>query len=414
MAATTCCCAGRRTGWSRCRGATPSLRSPIHFVPARGPPTLSRARHRRRRPPGHRNEDREHDTRAPAHRAAARRAPRATDGFGVRAIFTYRPLTDAAVHAAGSGAELARAGRADQRHRRRAAQDDRRHRRGLPVVHGISLRGIAPRRAGPGIARIPQDGQHGTLGARGRLRSKPCDGRTFRIAGLPEPGRHAPVLRQDSLEHGVPLVEARVGKQVSRAPLPVSVEGHDAAITRREERSMAPRSLRSVRAVAAIDATSGFVTDETITTTEIGGRRRMPVPQPLSACCTPEYSMTPRTGVSVGRRRVEITAGHTLAGGMPVVRTADQDWDGPKCRPTRIRLLPGDSQWQVDQRLCVRRVRQRRRREGHRRRHGRSHGRDRVGRRGQLPMRVTDPLVAVNALRLGRGQRTASRVHGSQ
>ena len=44
---------------------------------------------------------------------------------------------------------------------------------------------------------------------------------------------------------------------------------------------------------------------------------------------------------------VQITAGHTLPGGTPITRSADQSWDGLKCRPIRIRLLPGDSQWQV-------------------------------------------------------------------
>ena len=103
---------------------------------------------------------------------------------------------------------------------------------------------------------------------------------------------------------------------------------------------------RSVRTIAAIDVTSGLVTDETRTTTEMAGGANTGSSSSLRILNSD--LLNDAANWCLGRSQaVEVTASHTLPGGAPIVRTADQAWDGAKCRPTRVRLFPGDSQWQV-------------------------------------------------------------------
>src|SRR5207344_2933500 len=79
-----------------------------------------------------------------------------------------------------------------------------------------------------------------------------------------------------------------------------------------------------------------------------------------------------------------------------ITRDADQNWDALKCRPTRVRLLPGDGTWRVTYNLSYDAF-------------GniasekvtgagmaaRSVATD-WGPRGQLPVRITDPLSQVS------------------
>ena len=107
---------------------------------------------------------------------------------------------------------------------------------------------------------------------------------------------------------------------------------------------------RTVHTIAAIDATSGVVTDETRTTTEVASGANAGSSSSLRILNSDLLNDT--ANWCLGRpQALEIAASHTLPGGALIVRTADQAWDGANCRPIRIRLFPGDSQWQVTHEL---------------------------------------------------------------
>ena len=151
-------------------------------------------------------------------------------------------------------------------------------------------------------------------------------------------------------------------------------------------------TTRTVRSVAAIDAASGLVTDETTTTTEIGGGVNAGSSANLRTLHASVLNDT--ANWCLGRSQaVQITAGHTLPGGTTITRSADQVWDGLRCRPTEIRLLPGDSQWQVTYNLAYDAFGN----VANEKITGAGMGQRSVGMnwgpRGQLPARVGDPLA---------------------
>jgi RHS repeat-associated protein len=273
----------------------------------------------------------------------------ATDGFGVEARFAYRPLTDAAVHAAGSG----------------AAWPDQDLQSNDLVVSTLSVtngRGNGSRSS----AAFRYEGLRRNTQGRGSL--------GFRKVVRTELGVEASLGSEVTRRQEYPfmgLVESAVLRQASGKPV-ASTEFQWSALTlgagtnaRRypyasrvtERRYEAGGSLdgseitRTVRAVAAIDAQSGLVTDETVTTSEIAGGGN---PASSSSLRTLHASVLNDTASwCLGRSlSVEVTASHTLPGGAPIVRTADQDWDAAHCRPTRVQLMPGDSQSQMVTRLA--------------------------------------------------------------
>ena len=108
---------------------------------------------------------------------------------------------------------------------------------------------------------------------------------------------------------------------------------------------------QTVRTIASVDATSGLATDTTTTSTEIGGGANPGSSSSLRILHTGVLNDT--TNWCLGRSQaVEVTASHTLASGTSLTRHADQVWDGLKCRPTRIRLMPGNTATQVTYNLA--------------------------------------------------------------
>ena len=266
------------------------------------------------------------------------------DGFGIGAEFSYRPLTDSIVYKAGSAA-----GWPDPSRQSNDLVVSR-----LRATDGSGEGGwIVTTFRYEGLRRNAQG--RGSLGFRKVTRTETAGGvslssvvtrrQDFPFTGLPEslviqqpsgPAIAATEYRWSKLELGT-LTSTR------RYPYPSSITvrrlesggTHDGA-----------EITRTVRSIAAIDAASGLVTDETTTITETGG----------GAHAGSSASVrTLHTGIlndianwCIGRSSgMKVTASHTLAGGAPVVRSASQSWNGPKCRPTRTRLFPGDSQWQV-------------------------------------------------------------------
>lgn len=104
--------------------------------------------------------------------------------------------------------------------------------------------------------------------------------------------------------------------------------------------------LTQTELVAAIDPTSGLVTDATTTTTA--------EPQAMAAGSSHSRRVL-HTAVlddlanwCLGRpQATQVTQSHTLPGGAALTRRAAASWDAAKCRPTEFRSEPGDANWQV-------------------------------------------------------------------
>ena len=266
------------------------------------------------------------------------------DGFGVGAEFTYRPLTDAAIHTPGSTASWPdpHLQTNDLVVSRLRATDGSGE--GGQVVTTFRYEGFRGNTQG-----------RGSLGFRKVIRTETADGESlssvltrrqdFPFTGLPESVviQAATGAVLDSTEYRWSKLEFGTQTNPRRFPYPSSVTlrhfgsggAYDAA-----------EISRTVRSIAAIDPTSGLVTDETTTTTETAGGAHAG----SSASVRTLHSGVLNDVVNwcIGRSQaMEITASHTLAGGVPVTRSIETSWSGPKCRPTRTRLFPGDSQWQV-------------------------------------------------------------------
>lgn len=148
---------------------------------------------------------------------------------------------------------------------------------------------------------------------------------------------------------------------------------------------------RTVSTTSSIDAASGLATDSTTTSTEVAGGANAGSSSTIRVRHAAVLDDT--VNWCLGRSQaVEITASHTLAAGTSLTRDADQSWDASKCRPTRIRLLPGNAASQVTYDLAYDAFG--------------NLASEKVtgagmaartlatnwGARGQLPVRITDPL----------------------
>jgi len=268
----------------------------------------------------------------------------AIDGFDVSAQFVYGPLTDAAVHTMGDDAAYPEQDlqSADLVVTKLDTTDG--SGKAQTASTGFRYEGLRRNVLGRGslgfrkVIRTELSGEH-------PLRTEITRRQDYPFTGL----MHSVVVRQAS---GKPVsstdyqwAKLEIGTIMNTRRFPYASN----TTTRRYQAGGqfdGTEITRIVRAVAAIDVTSGFITDETTTTTEIGGGDNSGSSASLRTLHTSVLNDT--TNWCLGRSQaVQITAGHTLPGGTPITRSADQSWDGLKCRPTRIRLLPGDSQWQV-------------------------------------------------------------------
>lgn len=272
----------------------------------------------------------------------------AIDGFGLRAIFTYKPLTDPAVHVAGSGAKWPEQDVQTNDNVVALLKTSDGTGRGYLSSTAYRYEGLRRDARGRGILGfrklVSTD-----LSAPQPLSIETLQRQDYPYAGLPElvVTRRSSGKTAASTEYRWSKLGWGSGYLTRHYPYPSTVT------TRNYEAGGAldgTEIMRSVRGVAAIDAVSGFVTDETITTTEIGGGVNAGSSASVRVLHTGVFNDS--ANWCIGRSQtVQLTASHTLAGGTPVVRTADQEWDGPTCRPTRIRLQPGDTEWQMTNEL---------------------------------------------------------------
>ncbi len=268
----------------------------------------------------------------------------ATDGFGVAAEFAYGVLTDPAVHTPGSDAVYPEQVQqmADSVVSRLTTTDG--SGKGHKISTGFRYEGLRRDALGRGslgfrnMVRTELTGEH-------PLSTEITRRQDYPYTGLPE----SVVVRQASgrtlsaTEYEWSKLDIDTLMKARRYPYPSRTTIRRFAVGGPFDGS---EIVRTVRDVAAIDSVSGLVTDETTTITEIGGG--------INAGSSASLR-TQHTGVlddtadwCLGRSQaVQLTASHTLAGGTAITRAADQNWDGLKCRPTRIRLQPGDRKWQV-------------------------------------------------------------------
>ncbi len=268
----------------------------------------------------------------------------AADGFGARSVFSYGMLTDDAIYARGSGAvyplqdlrpattvvrELAvtdGSGTGSMRATRFAYEGLRHHLLGRGSL-GFSKRTSTDQTAGE------------------RLRLEETRRQDHPFTGLPE----STVLRQES---GAPITAATyawttldlgTGPATRRFPRLVSETLRHYQVGG----ALNGTELSTViRAIAAIDSTSGLTTDETTTVTEVAGG--------VSAGGTATVR-TQRSSIlndaanwCLGRpQSLQMTASHSQPGGNAITRSASAAWDGVMCRPTQQRIEPGSSQAQV-------------------------------------------------------------------
>jgi RHS repeat-associated protein len=268
----------------------------------------------------------------------------AVDGFGVTASFDYRPLTDAAVYVRGNGAI----------HPEQDMQSAAYVVSALHTTDGTGLAAMRTTRYSYGGLRRHLLGR-GSLGFAKRASVDTTLGYDTRVEET---------RRQDFPYTGLPIsiiTRQGNGTLLSTTSLTWSTLNLGSGAARRHfpYRSALTKKRHEVggsydgveiasitHTVAAIDASSGLVTDETATITEttsgIGAGSSSSLRTLHSAF------LNDTTNWCLGRPQVtQLTASHTLTGGTAITQSLSQTWDGLKCRPTQQRLEPGSSQWQV-------------------------------------------------------------------
>ncbi len=268
----------------------------------------------------------------------------AADGFGVSAEFGYRPLTDPSVHQRGSTAVY-------------PEQDAQ------PAAQVVSTLTTTD---GSGIGRKSSTGfryeglrQHaqgrGSLGFRKQIRTEltPVQRLSTEFTLRQDfPYTHLPesVIARQPSGRTVAVTNYQwsridIGTLMNHRQFP-----YPSTVTSRRYEVGGPfdgsEIARVVRSVAAIDAASGVVTDETTTVSEIAGGANVGSSASIRSQRTNLLNDT--ANWCLGRpQTLQLTASHTLTGGAPIARDVGQVWDGVKCRPTQWTVEPGDSQWQV-------------------------------------------------------------------
>jgi len=268
----------------------------------------------------------------------------ARDGFGVTTNFTYRPLTHPGLYARGTGAIYP-----DQDLQTAAYVVSE-----MGSTDGTGLGSTTTTRYSYGGLRQHLLGR-GILGFATRTSVDTTQGDDMHIDET---------RRQDFPYTGLPVsVIVRQGSgaalsEISYAWSTLNLGGgaaqrrfpYAATVTQRRFAlggSYAGAEIATTtRAVAAIDVTSGLVTDETTTTTEVASG--IGAGSSRSVRTLHGAVLNDTTNWCLGRpQATQLIASHTLAGGTPITRSFSQTWDGLKCRPTQQMLEPGSSQWQL-------------------------------------------------------------------
>lgn len=315
----------------------------------------------------------------------------AVDGFGVSAAFTYGPLSDPDVFTRGSAAWPEPDVQTNEPVVVRLATTDGTGGTGVSTVQFRyeGLRRSLQGRGSLGFRKFTRTDRSGNA----RLSAELTRRQDFPFTGMPENvvSRGPAGLALSSIDYQWSKLDLGMLTSARRMTWPSNVTTRhfeaDGALAGRE-------ITRTVSSIASIDASSGLATDSTTTSTEIAGGANSGSSSSLRIVHTGVLNDTANwcLGRSLG---VEVTASHTLASGTTIVRHADQSWDGPKCRTTRIRLLPGNSVSQVTYNLAYDAFG--------------NIASEKVtgagmtvrtlgtnwGTRGQLPVRITDPLGQV-------------------
>lgn len=268
----------------------------------------------------------------------------AADGFAVTAAFTYRPLTDPAVYTPSNGAVYPEQDLQTAAYVVSELRSTDGTGLGSLATTRHSYQGLRRHLLGRGsLGFAAHTSTDTTLGYNTRVEE--TRRQDFPYTGLPL----MVTVRQAS---GAPLAETSyswssldlgTGVALRRFPYPAAVT------LRRFEAGGAydgSEIARTSRTIAAIDATSGLVTDETTTVTEMSSGIGAGSSSSLRTLHASILNDT--TNWCLGRPTgTQLTASHTLTGGAAITRSFSQVWDGPRCRPTQQWIEPGSSQWQV-------------------------------------------------------------------
>jgi RHS repeat-associated protein len=319
----------------------------------------------------------------------------ATDGFGVTAAFSYRPLTDPAVYDPGPDAAYPdQVVRSTDQVVAELSRTDGSATGALAATHYsyAGLRRNLLGRGSLGFARRTITDATGGI----PLSIEETRRQDYPFTGLPAAivQRSASGTAVSETSYTWSALSLGSGAALRRFPYASAT-----TIRRRESGGIhdGVEIATMSRTVAAVDATSGLVTDESTTIAE------------SASGANPGASATLRTvhgtvlndsaNWCLGRpQATQLTSSHSLAGGSAVTRSFGQSWDGPKCRPTQIQREPGSSQWQVAINLAY---------DGFGNVTSRSvtgagmsprTTTTQWGPRGQLPVRVTNPLLHPFAL----------------
>lgn len=268
----------------------------------------------------------------------------ATDGFGVTAAFTYRPLTDPAIYQRGQDASWpdqavqAPIYVASELHRSDGSGS------GALATQRHAYEGLRRNLVGRGSLGFAKHTTTNIL-AEGQVQIEESLRQDYPFTGLPA----SVAVRVGS---GQPVSETTYawseltlgsGTALRRFPYPATT-----TVRRREAAgAFGGTEIASMtRTIAAIDATSGVVTDETTTIIEAASGVNAGANATVRVLHAGLFNDT--TNWCVGRpASTQVTASHSQAGGDPITRSASLSWDGPKCRMTQLRREPGSSQWQV-------------------------------------------------------------------
>ncbi len=272
----------------------------------------------------------------------------ATDGLGVGAQFTYRPLTDPGVYTRGTGAiyPVQDLQTAAQVVSQLDITDGTGHGSMLPIRYRYE--GLRQHLLGRGLLGFEKLIREEPTPGNG-LRAEEVRRQDFPYTGLPS----SVILRQES---GLPVrastwqwsaLNLGTGPATRRFPYASSSTTRSYEVGGIRDGT----EIASVaRGVATIDSSSGLVTDETTTVTEIAGGANAGSSTSIRAHRTSVINDI--ANWCLGRPQgLQLTASHTLAGGAAITRSINQSWDTAKCRPTQQQLEPGNSQWQVNNSL---------------------------------------------------------------
>lgn len=266
----------------------------------------------------------------------------ATDGYGVAASFTYQPITNPGIHTKGTGAQFPDRDIQDGTHVVATLTATDGSAVGTTVTQSFTYEGLRFHAQGRGYLgfakKIRTDG---TLGY--NQKHEESFKQNFPYVGLVsnyvmrqssgqaiiDESRTWSALTLGLLDRWFPYVSS---SQVKRYEVGGTYNGtHISTVS---------------SSVAAIDSTSGLITDQTITTTEVATGLNAGAVRTRRLLHSSLFNDT--TNWCLGRPQTTQTiASHTLPDGNTITRTESATWDGLKCRPTQRQIEPAHATLQV-------------------------------------------------------------------